>query len=513
MGRTVFGAAPGARRSLGARAAPALPPLATLIFIIASPGTAAAQFPGGGGGPTGSQQLERQARVRELQRLELDQRLRANPDIPPGQRMLFDYGGYFTFNYVTLDDPQADNHILREYDGIAYGRLNIDGAQELFVAGRWGWLDFHHGDSFSGRGDEPIDGDLYRGYYRFDLRRFQAAYGGTPPGDFNVVGQVGRDLVYWANGLVMAEVVDGGMIDLTAGGLTAQFVGGVTPVRTVDIDSSRPEFDSNTRRGFYGVMLSADLNQHRPFVYWLAQRDYNTKDERRTGFLITKYHYDSAYIGAGSTGQFSDRLRYGVEVAYEYGDTLSNSFEISQFGFLPVNQTEDNISAWGADARLDYLFADPADTRLSAEVVLATGDTDRGHTSNTFNGNAPGTTDEAFNAFGLVNTGLAFAPEVSNIGVLRLGASTFPFHDKQSLQRLQVGTDFFVYSKFRTKAPIDEPTADQRFLGFEDDLYVNWQLTSDVTLAARYGIFFPQGSAFPTDDIRQFFFLGVTFAF
>ena len=42
---------------------------------------------------------------------------------------------------------------------------------------------------------------------------------------------------------------------------------------------------------------------------------------------------------------------------------------------------------------------------------------------------------------------------------------------------------------------------------------MNWQLTSDVTLAARYGLFFPQGSAFPIDDVRQFLFVGVTFAF
>jgi hypothetical protein len=462
------------------------------------------------------EQLQRQARINELQRLELDRRLRANPDIPPGQRMLFDYGGYGTVNYLSLDDPESANHVLREYTGIGYGRLNIDGAQELFLSGIIGYRDFHHGDSFSGRGDEPIDGDLYRGYYRVDLRRFQQAYGGNPQNDFNLVLQAGRDLVYWGNGLVMAQVIDGGIANVELGRLNLELIGGVTPVRTVDIDSSRPGFDYNTRRGFYGALLSADLNQHRPFLYYVAQRDYNEMDTLRTGTITTRYEYNSFYLGGGATGQITDKLRYGIEGAYEFGKTLSNSFQIvPPFGGLEqVDQTDDAIVAAAIDARLDYLVTDPADTRLSLEVTLATGDDDRGHTSNTFNGNAPGTEDNAFNAFGLVNTGLAFAPDVSNVAVLRVGASTFPLHDYSPLRRLQVGTDFFVFGKFDEDAPIDETTTrGQQFLGFEPDVYVNWQVTSDLTLAVRYGAFFPNASAFPIDDVRQFFYAGVTFAF
>lgn len=501
MGRRLFGPALGA--GLVALATAGLPRSAVAQVDI---------DPGGGGGA--AEQLQRENRIRELQRLELDRRLRANRDIPPGQRLLFDYGGYVTANYLSLDDLELDNHVLREYDGIGYARLNVDGAQELFLAGRIGYQDFHRGDSFSGRGDEPVDGDVYRGYYRFDLRRYQQAYGGNPSPNFNLVAQAGRDLVYWGNGLVMAQVIDGGVLDLEYGRLSLELIGGITPVRTVDIDSSRPGFDYNTRRGFFGALLSADLNAHRPFVYYLAQRDYNKLDVRRIGGITTRYDYDSFYLGGGSTGQLTDRLRYGIEGAYEFGRTLSNSFELVGFGIVPIEQTRDPIVAGAIDARLDYLVADPADTRLSAEVILATGDDDRGHTSNTFAGNAPGTEDNAFNAFGLVNTGLAFAPDVSNIAVLRFGASTFPFHQFSPLRRLQVGGDFFAFGKFDEDAPIDETTAEgQQFLGFEPDLYINWQVTSDVTLALRYGAFFPSGSAFPVDEVRQFFFAGVTFAF
>ena len=228
----------------------------------------------------------------------------------------------------------------------------------------------------------------------------------------------------------------------------------------------------------------------------------------------TSYDYNSYYIGIGSTGQVTGNLRYGLEAAYEFGDTLSNSFEVAGFGALvPVKQHRDNIDAAAFDGRLDYLVADPADTRLSAEVLVATGDPDRGHTSNTFNGNRPKTDDHAFNGFGLVNTGLAFGPEVSNVFIVRGGWSTFPFHEARSLRRLQTGVDLFLYNKFQKDAPIDETTRDRRFLGVEPDVYVNWQITSDVTLALRYGIFFPSDVTFPIDKDRQFLFAGVTFAF
>ena len=465
-------------------------------------------------GAPAAEELQRQNRIQELQRLELDRRLRANRDVPPGQRALFDYGGYVSANFLDLDDPEGNDHILRQYDGIAYGRLNVDGAQELFLAGRIGYQDFHRGDSFSGRGDEPIDGDLYRGYYRFDLRRYRQAYGGDFSSDFNAVAQLGRDLVYWGNGLTMAQVIDGGIFDFELGPFDLEVIAGVTPVRTVDIDSSRPGFDYNTRRGFYGAMLSADIRQHRPFAYYLIQRDYNSMDRRRIGSINTRYDYDSFYIGGGSTGQITDRLRYGIEGVYEFGHTLSNSFELVGFSLVPVEQTRDPIVAGAIDARVDYLVADPADTRLSLEAILATGDDDRLHTSNTFAGNAPGSEDNAFNAFGLVNTGLAFAPDVSNIAVLRVGASTFPLHQYSPLRRLQLGFDFFAFGRLDEDAPIDETTTTgQQFLGFEPDFYLNWQVTSDVTLAVRYGVFFPNASAFPNDEERHFFFAGVTFAF
>lgn len=487
--------------------------------VFAACATCAAVNAQVGGNVASADALQHEARLREFQQYQLDTRFKVNPDIPPGQRYYFDYGAFVQFNYLSLDDPENENHVLRETDFVPYARLNIDGAHEIFVRGRWGWRDFNDGDSFDGRGDEPVDGDVERGYYRFDYQRANAAYGNLGPddtNDFQFIFQGGRDLAYWANGLVLGQTLDG--VSVTLGnvnyGMTLDAIAGITPVRTVDIDASRPNFDHNTRRGFFGGMVTFDAGNHRPFLYGLYQRDYNEDDGMDIGLIHTDFEYDSAYIGVGSAGALSDRLHYGVEFAYELGKSLSNSFRINPGGALvPIDQTEDDISAWAANVKLDYLVSDPNQTRLSAELTIASGDDDRGTTSSTFNGNTANTTDSAFNAFGLLNTGLAFAPDVSNIIALRGGLATIPMPDSGAFRRMQVGVDLFLFAKYDKNAPIDEITGDQRYLGWEPDVYLNWQMTSDLTFALRYGVFFPNDENFPEDDVRQFFFGGVTLAF
>jgi hypothetical protein len=453
---------------------------------------------------------------RQLEQIQRETLLEANPDLSVDERVFFDYGGYFQFGYLSVDDNVNQTHVLRQYELIGYTRIVFDGAHEFFFRARGGWRDFNDGDSFDGRGDERIDPELDRWFYRFDLQRNQAAYYGKVI-DYNLIVKAGRDLVVWGNGLVLSEDVVGVDAMFSWGGNDIEVLAGITPTRTVDYDASRPNFDSNTKRGFYGVQLARNVGTHRPFLYGLVQRDYNTDDTLVTGPVVTDFNYNSWYLGIGSSGPIGDRMLYGIEAAYEGGTNLSNSFVSGGGPFItPIPQTEDDIRAWALDARLDYMFPDERyRPRLSGEVILASGDSDRGNTSNTFGGNAPNTTDRAFNAFGLLNTGLAFAPQVSNLFALRLGGSAFPLPDLGPLRRVQVGTDVFAYAKLDADAPIDEPTTGaEHYLGWEPDFYVNWQATSDLTVVFRYGVFFPNADAFNGDDTaRQYIYAGMTYAF
>jgi hypothetical protein len=211
----------------------------------------------------------------------------------------------------------------------------------------------------------------------------------------------------------------------------------------------------------------------------------------------------------GSTGTIGDHFAYGAEAVYEGGTTLSNSYTLP---LAQVTQTPDNIQAFAGDFRLDYLLNDTRRTRVGAELIFASGDDYRTHTTNTFGGPAPNTRDAAFNAFGQVQNGLAFSPNISNLFIYRLGVSTFPLAQVSAFKQLQTGMDLFLFHKFSRFAPLDEGSNNQGYVGFEPDLFLNWQIKSDITLAMRYGAFFP-GEALSSNRIRQFFYTGVTFAF
>lgn len=453
---------------------------------------------------------------RQLDEFRAQSRYRVNEEIPPGTRVFYDYGLFTSLNYLSLDDANLDNRGLRQADFTGFARVNLDGVHEGFFRGRFFYRDYNPGDEFEEGEGDGWDGRVDRAYYRFDLARYMSAKSGDIP-NWSASVKLGRDLVYWGTGLTLAVDLDGAVIDLGYQQHSLQLIAGRTPSDTVDIDSSRRDFDDHTNRAFYGALASTRIGTHRPYLYGLIQRDHNPNGFTTSlgGQTInTDYDYNSWYIGIGSTGAITDRLAYGVEFVYEGGETLSSPFVQNPDGTIAsVDQTKDDISAFAFNAQLDYLVGDRRNTRLSGEFIYASGDDDRINSTNTFAGNTTGTDDNGFNGFGLLNTGVAFGPSVSNLISVRAGFSTFPLPDAKAFRRLQVGADAFVFFKADSEGGSDEPTSDDSYLGFEPNVYVNWQITSDVSLAVRYGVFFP-GSAIEADDKnRQFFFAGLTFSF
>lgn len=454
---------------------------------------------------------------RQLEQIRRDTRLLISPDIPAEQRAMYEAGGYFTTVFMILDDPDGKDHVLRQQDLNGYFRANFDGVHQFFLRARTGYTDFNTGDDFDGEGDEVIDPDLERAIYRFDYKRSVAAYDGRTI-DGNLIFNGGRQLVNWANGLSLSMEIDGALVTGEVGPWSVTALAGRTQPNQPDVDSSRPDFDEDTRRNFFGGIITFQLNaHHQPFFYGIVQSDQNESETLSTinGVAVTptRFRYDSYYIGFGSTGSLGDNLRYGVEFVYEGGEGLSNSFDLDTGAAFP-SQTREDIEAAAMDIRIDYLLNDANRTRFTAELLIASGDTDRGHSTNTFGGNQPGTDDTAFNGFGLINTGLAFYPNASNLAMVRLGASTFPMPQTEPFRRLQVGGELFIHHKLNRKAPIDEPTSDSNnFLGVETDFYANWQITSDLALAVRYGVFFPSSGIETSASVRHFFYTGLTLSF
>src|SRR5581483_2303252 len=87
---------------------------------------------------------------KQLEQLHRDQYLRIDQSIPPERRAVFDYGAYVTFSYLSVDDQNNDNHVLRQTEVTGYARLNIDNVHEIFLRGHTGYQDFNDKDSFDG---------------------------------------------------------------------------------------------------------------------------------------------------------------------------------------------------------------------------------------------------------------------------------------------------------------------------------------------------------------------------
>jgi len=375
-----------------------------------------------------------------------------------------------------------------------YGRLRL----------HYQW--FGQGDSWwaAGNGFRYPIGDRY--WYSFDWREHQRATRGTDP-DWNWNARVGRQLVNWGTGLTLRRTLYAAKVRGEWDRAHVELMVGTTPdADFIDYDGTRPSFDANTDRYFYGLFADwRGLRDHRPFAYFLAQADDNETTLGGGG----RFSYDSYYAGVGSTGQLGGTVLYRAELVYEWGESLSDIL-----GAFP--QTGDDIQAWALKLEFSWTprrYPALRDVRLDFEVLIGSGDSDRGHPAHTVGGNASGTDDESFNAWGYWNTGLVLAPDVANLLTLRLSPRWRPLREEPSWGKVGVGLDLFSFFKLDSDAPISVPTeAGKSYVGLEVDLLLEWQVTSDLALDARYGVFLP-GDAFPTSGSLHFFYAGLSYGF
>ena len=91
---------------------------------------------------------------------------------------------------------------------------------------------------------------------------------------------------------------------------------------------------------------------------------------------------------------------------------------------------------------------------------------------------------------------------MSNLTSFRLALSTFPLPDGGGVCRGCRSAPTCSSSPKPTTTPrsTSRTPDDERFLGWEPDVFLNWQITSDLTLAVRYGIFFPNDADLRTDE-------------
>lgn len=439
----------------------------------------------------------------ELEQLEMARRApRADWTLGEGARTT--WGVYTTFSFLAVDDDLSNTRILRQVDSKIWGQAFWNG-HEVFGRLRLLYRDFNSGDSFNGRGDdlaEPL-GDRY--WYRY---RSPAALGAED--GLNWWIQTGRQYIQWEQGVVLSQTLYAVQGGLRGRNFAFRGLIGRTPkTGTIDFDSSRPQFDQQTDRVWWGALVEyTGSTRHKPFIYFLDQTDENGT-MALFGGVPTVWIYDSSYAAIGSNGSFSGVTYYRAELIYEWGTGASDS--------LAGAQTLEDISAWALRFNIVFIPHNwrPRQGRFEIELLIGSGDDDRGQSAFTPFGNTSGTDDNSFNAFGYVNTGYALSPALANLISLRFGYSTIPVPKSRKFGKLQLLLDFFIFSTLDSNAATSVPTnRTDSFIGVEFDVALTWEILSDLYFDLRYGVFFP-GDAMPAgfDDPRHFFYVGVSYAF
>jgi hypothetical protein len=290
-------------------------------------------------------------------------------------------------------------------------------------------------------------------------------------------------------------------IRATYGGVALTGLVGRTVGSTQDFDFFRTA--RRTRRDYFGVQAEyMRAERHRPFAYAVWQRDRNDESQPR---FFRRLDYDSFYLGLGSTGEFAKNLMYTAEAAYEGGRSYSERMLLEG----------SEIRAWAGLVELEYLFPGPHKARASVEYLFGSGDSDRtASPTSTVPGIWGDRVDTSFVTLGYRDTGLSFAPRYSNLHMGRAGASFYPWPNHAGLERLEVGTDWYLYFKHHRRGAVSDPTATLRsgYLGWEMDYFANWQIAADFAWTTRCGVFFP-GDAFDARGSRVFFLIGFTWSF
>lgn len=425
------------------------------------------------------------------------------------ERLTLDFGASLRFGLASIDNAVGNSRTLRQYEANMYLVTKFDAGHTFFGNLRFLYNDWNTGDSPDGDGWLYPYGNRY--WYELDTRALNMHTMGTP-GDLNFRVRVGRQFINWNSGLAFSN--DMYAVQGTATWNQLAFTGlfGKTARSGLyDFDPTRPDYDSSTDRIYWGVKLEAELApEFSPFVSYLVQRDHNDDETLNTFFGPVDFKYDSEYLSFGASGTLGPQLTYTLEVVHETGNTLSSPF--TPLG--PTPQTSDPIDAWAGVLNLSYAFRNDTNARIDMSLAAGSGDDDRFAAAGTIAGNRPNTTDRSFNSLGYINTGLALAPQIANLMMLRVGGSTAIPIDARRPNALRVGADFFFFGKTDTDGPVTVASTDDRWIGWEMDWKIDWRIMTDVNFNFRYGVFFP-GDAMPTglDDVRHFVYGGISYAF
>ena len=233
---------------------------------------------------------------------------------------------------------------------------------------------------------------------------------------------------------------------------------------------------------FIDILPGQQLNISGVSVFDLRSDDLiedgDTSAGENTGGKLNTF-----YIGAGLGGGISSSVFYDIYGYMQLGKTLTND---------GVEYSYESISAFLGGGSLSWFSKQLLYSKATASFVYASGDDD---SSSLYEGNTEdsGTT---FIPVSGTSTGFIFAPDLSNIMIAGLEYSIKPFGNEKgmisNLQTLLSANMFFRATEGAiSEQGIINTASDDKYLGTEIDLGINFRPFSDFGVGLKGGIFMP----------------------
>ena len=432
--------------------------------------------------------------------LERDTRERLEREVPPDQKALIEWGGFYIPSYTYYDDVDGGHAHLTRQDLRLWTQIHLDEVHHVFARMQLNYIDFAAGDARGFRQHDLVGPNLEVGYWELDLTAAAEKYWGQK-WPVQIIGRGGRQYIEVGRGIALGKILDAGLVEIHARDFSFRGFAGRSVESEDNIDRSTPGF-TRSRRTFYGGELRVTrLERHEPYTFFVFQRDWS---EEKPYTMFQDYRYHSQYYGIGSRGSLAPNLRYEVEVMWEKGRSVANMQQ----------DTDEAIRACAFDAEVTYYMDHDLRPVFTGEYAYASGDGDRGNATTAFLGNTMWTKDNAFQGFGYVNSGLALGARFTNLQFVRLGGRFTPYEKKMGAGRVNVGADYY----FLFKTDKDGPISDFRAMdtsgdiGHEIDVFVEWRILSDLSWTLHYGRFFP-GQAYFDRKPRDFLYTAFNFSF
>ncbi len=235
---------------------------------------------------------------------------------------------------------------------------------------------------------------------------------------------------------------------------------------------------------FIDIMPAQQLD-----VSFVTQFDMRSDDLLEDGDAATEDgnggKLNTYYIGAGLSGAITGSFIYDTYLYYQLGKTLT---------LIDDEFTDKPISAILLGGSLSYLNREFYRSKVTGSLLYASGDDDN---TSVYEGNTKGSGTQ-FMPVSSSSTGLIFSPTPSNLLKAGLEYSMKPFAEsKNMMKNFQAAVSAGIFYK-ASEGAVSESKAsavsDEKYLGTEALLTLNFRPVSDFGLTLAGGAFFPNDS-------------------